>query len=94
MDPLTTLAEMRELAAEIQRREDAAGEYGMTDHARNANLDDGTRLAELFAALDEWRVKGGFDPWQVERVRVMRAKREAAQAEAAMRIEQGRQRTL
>lgn len=53
MDPIANLTEQRDLARKIQHR----------DHYDERNLEDVQRLAELVLALDEWRKKGGFDPY-------------------------------
>lgn len=56
MDPRTNVVEAEVLAKDIIRR--SAGSDG--SHAlENA----GQRLAELFLALHEWRMSGGFDPY-------------------------------
>lgn len=52
MDPNANLKRQRELAAEI------IDGYGNRDIA-----DLAAELAELVQALDEWRLKGGFDPY-------------------------------
>lgn len=61
MDPNANIAEQREIAAAmiaIADKPEFGGEDGMTEHTRLAE-----RLAELVQALDEWRTKGGFDPY-------------------------------
>ncbi len=59
MDPLANLAAQRRLAERIQHlsdREDYPERLGeVAAEAEN--------LAELVLALDEWRKKGGFDPY-------------------------------
>jgi len=56
MDPHANLREQRELARRIQQAENNE------DPAYNVG-EDADRLAELVLALDEWRTKGGFDPY-------------------------------
>lgn len=56
MDPVANLAEQRTLAAELIERIDAE------DAAFNIE-EKAARLAELVIALDEWRTKGGYDPY-------------------------------
>ena len=51
MDPHANLEEQRELAAAL---------------ANNEWSPDARRLAELVAALDEWRLNDGFDPYLPE----------------------------
>lgn len=53
MDPKANLKRQREIAAEIV-------DCDLPDEAV-ANL--GAELAELVQALDEWRLKGGYDPY-------------------------------
>lgn len=55
MDPLATLARLRELAAEILDVSPLTGQEAAEE------------FAQLFQALDEWRGRGGFDPWERER---------------------------
>lgn len=57
MDPHANIAEQRKLA----RRITLAADHGRPD------ADDVDRLAELVLALDEWRAKGGFDPYTAPR---------------------------
>ncbi len=52
MDPEANLAEQREIAQRIL-------------HA-SASPQDAERLAELVLALDEWRTRGGYDPYATE----------------------------
>lgn len=60
MDPIANLNEQREVAARIMEIDDK-GDYS---HDANPELEAGAvRLAELVLALDEWRRKGGFDPY-------------------------------
>jgi hypothetical protein len=58
MDPAVNLGEQIELAREIiavADRDDPRGEQHVAEL--------GERLAELVLALDEWRRRGGFDPY-------------------------------
>lgn len=58
MDPAANLAEQIEIAREVI----AGGEReGSPDAQETVELS--RRLAELVLALDEWRRKGGFDPY-------------------------------
>ena len=50
MDPTANIDEQRRLAQRI-----------LDGEASEADVD---RLAELVLALDEWRRKGGFDPYE------------------------------
>ena len=63
MDPHANLKRQRELAQAIIDTEDAAGAFGMSDEDRCANEDRARELAELVLALDDWRRRGGFDPY-------------------------------
>lgn len=54
MDPSTNLADQRQLAARLLRTYDAG---------RPIDGDDAAQLAELVLALDDWRRRGGFDPY-------------------------------
>jgi hypothetical protein len=56
MDPNENMERQRFYAANILRRADA-GDFG-TDFRQDAEA-----LAELVQALDDWRSKGGFDPY-------------------------------
>jgi hypothetical protein len=60
MDPVANLKEQRALAAHIivlADREDGDPNGELAECA--------SRLAELVQALDEWRTRGGFDPYTV-----------------------------
>lgn len=59
MDPDANIREQRRLAARIIERIDGPG----AGFDREAQCEDGERLAELVQALDEWRLKGGHDPY-------------------------------
>jgi hypothetical protein len=56
MDPIANLEEQRRLAAEIIASWDGTPNQAYPIPAAQ-------RLAELVLALDEWRRKGGFDPY-------------------------------
>lgn len=65
MDPKANIKEQRELAKELL---DIWDEYNGEDSITAAEqseavADKAYRLAELVLALDEWRIKGGFDPY-------------------------------
>jgi hypothetical protein len=72
MDPTTNLERQRELAAKIIALLDEQPEEPETfrEHDeriadRNQHIADiANELAELVQALDEWRCKGGFDPYR------------------------------
>lgn len=53
MDPIANIQEQRELANMLLSGE--AHDF----------VDTAVRLAELVLALDEWRRKGGYDPYEV-----------------------------
>lgn len=60
MDPNANIEEQRKIAARI-REIDSAGDYG---YDANPEIEQAAvDLAELVLALDEWRRKGGFDPY-------------------------------
>lgn len=62
MDPKANLEEQRKLAAEILATVDNEAPI---DHLGTIALaEKGERLAELVQALDDWRKRGGFDPYQ------------------------------
>jgi hypothetical protein len=55
MDPNENIREQRELAARVLAND---------DYFKQAQFNaDANRLAELVQALDEWRTRGGFDPY-------------------------------
>lgn len=56
MDPHANLAEQITLAHEI---------INLTDNNAPVPEETADRLAELVLALDEWRRKGGWDPYSV-----------------------------
>jgi nitroreductase len=57
MDPNENIKRQRELAAQLVANDQSVkGYYNDLDDAA-------TELAELVQALDEWRLKGGFDPY-------------------------------
>lgn len=53
MDPVANLKRQREIAKAIM-----ADEYELTDAGHAAD-----ELAELVLVLDEWRLRGGYDPY-------------------------------
>ena len=57
MDPMANVTEQLEIANEIL---DGPGD----DPNAPTYSDEVVRLAELVLALDEWRRKGGFDPYK------------------------------
>ena len=58
MDPIAAIQEMRQLANRIVMAQ---------DRGEAPDVDDAYALAERFIALDGWRRKQGFDPWEAER---------------------------
>lgn len=70
MDPEATLTELRTLAAEIIRATErldppeAVERHAGPLMAKLAS--DAADMAERFEALDEWRRKGGFDPYSTK----------------------------
>jgi hypothetical protein len=60
MDPKANIREQRAIAARLQKALDADDVIGEI----HTLAEDAGRLAELVLALDEWRSKGGFDPYQ------------------------------
>ena len=60
MDPNANLAELLELAREVQAEEDRSTEDGCCNEEREAAC--AVRMAELVIALDEWICRGGFLP--------------------------------
>lgn len=64
MDPKANIKEQRELAKEIQAIwDDCNGDGTLTSEQAELVADKANRLADLVLALDEWRSKGGFDPY-------------------------------
>jgi hypothetical protein len=65
MDPQANIREQRELAQQIIDRTDAADkdDRPFTGKEQTAHMEDADRLAELVLALDEWRRRGGYDPY-------------------------------
>ena len=57
MDPNANLDELRELVTNLIEHGDRDGTHFLADRR-----DDVMRVLELFTALDEWLVKGGFLP--------------------------------
>lgn len=60
MDPLTNIEQQREIAGRINDLRDSDP---MSEDEQTEMIDLGFQLAELVAALDEWRRRGGFDPY-------------------------------
>lgn len=58
MDPIANIAEQLELAQAIIAKFDAAEDGLLSETEYQAE-----ELARLVLALDEWRKKGGFDPY-------------------------------
>lgn len=64
MDPVANIKEQREIAKQILKIwDDCNGDGTLTTEQLEAVADHANRLAELVEALDEWRTKGGFDPY-------------------------------
>jgi hypothetical protein len=64
MDPKANIREQLELARKIQYIWDNPEDYGgISDDQLMALANRASELAELVIALDEWRKKGGFDPY-------------------------------
>jgi hypothetical protein len=64
MDPKANIKRQREIAKEIIQIADATTRAGSYTEPLVATMEDAaTELAELVIALDEWRLKGGFDPY-------------------------------
>lgn len=59
MDPNANIQEQREIAAEIVTIIDSTD----ADQRLVEISDLASRLADLVIALDEWRSKGGYDPY-------------------------------
>lgn len=63
MDPDVTLRRLRELAGEIEAIADKPTEAGAAHAAAQSSLASlSAELAELFDALDDWILRGGFLP--------------------------------
>jgi hypothetical protein len=65
VDPQANIARQRELAANIVGIIDqhTSDEGDLPDGFAQRVADNANELAELVQALDEWRLKGGFDPY-------------------------------
>lgn len=61
MDPIANIKEQRVVARELQTLLNPPG-Y-LSEAQRDAVVSLSDRLSELVLALDEWRRKGGFDPY-------------------------------
>ena len=67
MDPKANIKRQRELAKEIHAIwDDCNGDGTLTAEQAEVVADKANELAELVLALDEWRRKGGFDPYANE----------------------------
>jgi hypothetical protein len=65
MDPLANLKEQRALAKKIQAIWDDCNADGTLTAEQSATAAElANKLSELVLALDEWRLKGGSDPYQ------------------------------
>lgn len=65
MDPKANIDEQTSIAREIQRIEDECPDDGaQTENQAREIAENALRLAELVLAFDEWRRKGGFDPYK------------------------------
>ncbi len=65
MDPFAHIKEQREVAKAITKIwDDCNGDGTLTEKQLEAVADHANRLAELVIALDEWRMKDGFDPYK------------------------------
>lgn len=64
MDPTANLREQRLIAKDILKVWDDCNADGtLTAKQQDYVSDQAARLAELVIALDNWRLKGGFDPY-------------------------------
>ena len=64
MDPIENIREQRRLAAKIQAAWDDCDDTGEVEAIESEDISEhALELAELVLALDEWRRKGGFDPY-------------------------------
>lgn len=63
MDPKANIDEQREIARDVIAFIDGLSESDDAENALKLLIDPSARLAELVLALDEWRTKGGFDPY-------------------------------
>lgn len=66
MDPQANIERQRELAKEIgEYIDENTPDDGLIEDAEIVECvaERGVELAELVQALDEWRLKGGFDPY-------------------------------
>lgn len=64
MDPVASLSAQRAAAAQIEVIRDRCSDDGTFQPADVEKLQDlALELSELVEALDEWRTKGGFDPY-------------------------------
>ena len=64
MDPSANIAEQCEIAAELLAICEQCDDDGRISDRDSGNVaEEAFRLAELVQALDEWRRKGGYDPY-------------------------------
>ena len=69
MDPMANITDQLELARKMHELDDqiANGErLWMDEDEQTDYIDWAGQLADLVIALDEWRRKGGFDPYTGE----------------------------
>lgn len=67
MDPVANITEQRELAHDLAEYDGNLRDLPVS--AIEEYHRDAARLAELVLALDEWRQRGGFDPYNPPRPR-------------------------
>ena len=64
MDPHANIYQQREVAGGIISMLDSGGTDGSGGNYEMFDIEDIARtLAELVLALDQWRLKGGYDPY-------------------------------
>lgn len=61
MDPKANIEEQRELAREILDLSEKLA--SVNENVFGGIVAKADRLAELVQSLDEWRLRGGFDPY-------------------------------
>jgi hypothetical protein len=62
LDPVANIEDQREIAKELQEILDPPGFLSTNQTDTVVHLAD--RLSALVLALDEWRLKDGFDPYR------------------------------
>lgn len=82
MDPVANMYEQLELAKEIDKLQEFESDGGLAQDTQLSERSDEVynlagRLTMLIIALDEWRYKGGYDPYQ-EMVRKTGTQQESA----------------